>query len=233
MQCARRVAVLMAMLTGMAVTPVYADVITNSPGLPPVTDVNGNPVVYLTASPVHADFSGGGLTIVLSQIRHGVFTNIMISTSGANEIETFQSTLTGLASINGSPNIPVMLSGPVSVTAFGKAGMTTGTFATQMTSMDLTGTVGGHAVEVKTDPTLPSTGETTITPTGGGQFRIASFFDVFTELSLDSGPFIPQQNGPTRVTATSVPEPSSMALLGAMGTFGAATLFLRRHRPFA
>jgi len=35
-------------------------------------------------------------------------------------------------------------------------------------------------------PTLASTGETRITPSPGG-FMISSFFDVFTELSLDGG----------------------------------------------
>ena len=34
---------------------------------------------------------------------------------------------------------------------------------------------------------------------GGGLYQIDSFFDVFTELSIDGGPFQPQTNGPGRM----------------------------------
>jgi hypothetical protein len=210
-----------------------ADVITASPNLPPVTALDGNPIGYLTPTQVHAEYTGAGLDVILSQVIHSGFTNIQVSTSGPNEIETFNSTLTGMASINGSPNIPFTLTGPVSVTAFGKAGMTTGTFNTQMTSMDMTGTVAGHSVEVVIDPITPSTGQTSITAIGGGDFRINSFFDIFTDLSIDHGPFIPQNNGPSLVTATELPEPGALTLLGIGGLGLAASAWKRRRRAIA
>ena len=129
---------------------------------------------------------------------------------GMNEIESFGSTASGDVTINGSPAIPFTLSGPVSVEVFGKVGNTLGTFNTQMLSMDLTGNVAGHSVEIKTDPAQASTGQTTIADNGGGTFHITSFFDVFTELSLDNGPFIPQSNGPALVTLTATPVPASI-----------------------
>jgi hypothetical protein len=102
------------------------------------------------------------------------------------------------------------LSGPLSVETFGKFGNTLGTFNTQMLSMDLRGSVGSHSVEIITDPSQASTGQTTIADNGGGTFHITSFFDVFTELSLDGGSFIPQSNGPALVTLTTTPLPSSL-----------------------
>ena len=41
---------------------------------------------------------------------------------------------------------------------------------------------------------MPSPGRTTITDIGGGLYQIDSFFDVFTELSIDGGAFQPQTN---------------------------------------
>jgi hypothetical protein len=53
---------------------------------------------------------------------------------------------------------------------------------------------------IRESPTLASTGQTTITDLGGGQFRIDSFFDVFTELSLDGGQSWSPSNSSQHVT---------------------------------
>jgi hypothetical protein len=42
-------------------------------------------------------------------------------------------------------------------------------------------------MRLRESPTLASTGKTAISPTPGGSFVVSSFFDVFTELSLDNG----------------------------------------------
>jgi hypothetical protein len=61
------------------------------------------------------------------------------------------------------------------------------------------------------------------------QFMVDSFFDVFAELSLDGGPFIPQ---PERhiTLASPVPEPGSagLALISMSGI--AAAAWMRRRR---
>jgi PEP-CTERM motif len=107
------------------------------------------------------------------------------------------------------------------VETFGIVGMTTGSFATKMLSMDMTGTVGGHFVEVMLDPSQNTTGMVTIssTPGGPGLYHIDSFFDIFTEISLDHGPFITQTpgSGPTLVQLQTVPEPSTWIMLVAAG----------------
>ena len=226
----KRSVLLLTAVLGFWTATVKAAIVTTSPGLPPVTTASGQPVGYLSPQDVHAIYSGPGLAVVLSQIVHSGFTNIQVQTVGANETENFDSALSGGVSLNGSPVLPFLLTGPVQVEAFGKAGQTTGTFNTQMLSMDMTGAVGGHSVEVKTDPANPTTGQTTITDIGGGNFRITSFFDVFTELSIDGGPFIPQSNGPTTVTATALPEPASMAVWAGLIAIGLAACRWRRKK---
>ena len=116
----------------------------------------------------------------------------------------------GNASIPGAL-VPFTLTGPLNVTTFSNVGQTTGTFAEEMTSMDLKGMLAGHSVEIILDPTQASTGQTTVTDISGGKgtlFDIHSFFDVFTEISIDSGPFTPG-SGPTLMTLGTIPEPSA------------------------
>jgi hypothetical protein len=61
---------------------------------------------------------------------------------------------------------------------------------------------------------------------GAGNFKITSFFDVFAELSIDGGPFVP---GPPR-PLNLAPEPASLTLtIG--GFLVAAGLALKRRRP--
>lgn len=196
-----------------------AQLITTNPGLPP--GPNG---AYMTASQVHATYPG----VQISEVQHTGFNAAQLIQSGANEIENFQSVLHGVAHILGA-TVPFTLTGPVSVEAFDKWGVTTGTFNTQMLSMDMTGVVGGHSVEIRVDPGPgASTGVTTITDISGGQgtlFRIDSFFDIFTEISIDGTSFMPQTDGPTRVTL--VPEPSAWIMLVAAGLAVPAYL---RHR---
>ena len=89
--------------------------------------------------------------------------------------------------------------------------------------MSLSGNVGGMNVVVRESPSLTSPGRTSIRQ-GPGSFEIESFFDVYTELSVGGGPFIPQSNpDPGRMTLC--PEPATLALLA----FGGLAV-LRRKR---
>jgi len=219
----RHIAVSLASLI-IFVSLASAQVITSNPNLPPDTGA-----YYMTPAQIHADYSTGGLTVDLSQLSYqpDFADTVMIAFAGGNEFDTFTSQASALISINGGPAAPLTLAGPVSVEDFGKQGNVTGTFNTQMLSLDLIGTAAGHSVEIMLDPTLGNTiGQTSITDVGGGQYQISSFFDVFTELSLDGGPFIDQSNGPSLVSLQNLPEPSSITLLAV-----SAITLLRRRRP--
>lgn len=110
----------------------------------------------------------------------------------------------------------VSLAGPIGIHYAGRTSDTElGTFTSTLTELDMTGTFNGHAVEVML-ATPTSSGPTTISPSGS-EFRVSSFFDVFVEISIDHGAFVP---GPPRIfTLQPVPEPGTVSLM-ALGLAG-------------
>jgi len=108
-------------------------------------------------------------------------------------------------------------------------GNTTGSWDTEMVSMQLSGQAapGGPPVILIRSPALPSPGEIVVTDLPGGDFQVDSFFDIFTEISIDGGPFIPA-SGPMRLNLAGniIPEPATLTLL--LSSLG--LLALRRQR---
>jgi hypothetical protein len=99
-----------------------------------------------------------------------------------------------------------------------------GVYEEEMFGLDISGGSLPAGVMIRESPFLHSDGETTIDPVGD-DYRIDSFFDVFTELSLDSGMSWQTSDGSTRVELT--PEPSSFIVLFA-GVLGLAGMRRRR-----
>lgn len=62
---------------------------------------------------------------------------------------------------------------------------------TEMVSMNLTGNTPMGMLTVTESATNNSTGQTRVSDSGGGLYHIESFFDVWTELSLDTNPGMP------------------------------------------
>jgi hypothetical protein len=93
-------------------------------------------------------------------------------------------------------------------------GNTTGSWDTEMVSMSLSGQIpGGPLIDMRASPSLPSPGEVVVSDLPDGTFQVDSFFDVFIELSVDGGPFVPA-DGATRIVMDAItPEPASMALM--------------------
>ncbi len=221
-------------LTALAVfthlgSPARAAVVVTSPDFPPIGES-----FIATPGSVLTFFGGGGLTITVSNLILRVDSLIVRSHIGPDETDNFNATLLGDLSVNGSPTVPVSSSGPSTAILTGKWGNTTGTFDTEMLQLDLSGGSPFGPFMIRESPTKQSTGKTTITNLGGGGYKIDSFFDVFTELSIDGGAsWMPQSvgGGPNPVhfdLGGAVPEPTALGLLG-LSLLGA----LRRSRRVA
>jgi hypothetical protein len=85
-----------------------------------------------------------------------------------------------------------------------------GLFDTEMLSMDLTGSGGW---KLRESPSRPSKGQTRIQPEADGRYQIDSFFDIFTELSVNEGPWISGDASCPVHGAGTVPEPGAWVLL--------------------
>jgi len=193
----------------MSATGLAQGLDTNSADLPP----DG---VYLTAEDVHAKYSGAALEIVLEDIMHKpIADRAQREAVGNNELETFPSELEGVATVDQDgpgplepiPGIPVFLTGPVQTVVTNRNLSTAGLFDAEIVSMSLSGNVGGMPVIIRESPTQASAGETDILDLGGGLYHIDSFFDVFTELSVDGGNSWIASDAPVRMTLT--PEPGT------------------------
>lgn len=188
-------------------SPARAVLITGDPNLPPAGQ-------YVSPNEFHTYLAAG---IKIDNPSHIPLTGTSVRTpQGSNELEQFDSSFTGdLLTLSNVPLGQVTMTGPTSILTLNKIGNTTGTFQTEMLSMNLTGLTPLGPVMVRESPTLQTLGQTTITDIGGGLFRIDSFFDVFTELSIDGGQTWMPSEGPTHMTLESVPDPgSTLALLG-------------------
>ena len=213
------VCALVALAAFAIAAPARASVIVNDPNLPVPYPV----AQYVTLGDLFASFHGPGLTVVFSDTPLRNF-GMVTRSGGVNEVESFSSQFDGLISVNGSPNAATISGGPQQDLVFGKVGNTTGTFNTEILSLNISGSSPFGPFMIRESPTLASTGQTTITSIGGGMFQIDSFFDVFTELSLDGGnSWIPSD---TSTHLVLVPEPCTITLL----LLSSGMLALRRRR---
>jgi hypothetical protein len=202
-------------------TAARADLLEPTATLPPPNVLYGLPLICIT--PVCLEnTSVSGFQDTSDMVVTG---NEVVTANATFAAEIFQNS-------GGSPGAdlgPISITGTMSFIYFGRTLATPlGTFNAQITDFDFNGMFNGHPFEFKQNPGMASTGQTTVNQVpGSGLYQISSFFDVFTELSLDGGAFVP---GPERdSTATSaLPEPGS-AGLAALGLLGLAKIALRRR----
>ena len=219
--------VLATTLTFIAFTSsVRASADMNSSKLPPIgNDITGVATAY--SSTQTSSYSGGGFKF--GARTYDQFTsNFPLPAGSSTSVNSFSLKVTGTDSFDGGASFHPF-SAPAATTwkISGNGGSGTGTFNTEMLQLDMRGGNLPPSVLLRESPTLASLGQTTITDIGGGNFRIDSFFDVFTELSVDAGQtWSPDSSGPTHVTFGQVPEPTSAVLLG----LGTLLLAARRRR---
>ncbi len=104
----------------------------------------------------------------------------------------FGGTVQMQVSTNGGQTFnPVTANGAAAVEITNRADLNTGSsrfYDTQMTQLDLSGGSLPPGMMVRQSPTLPSLGETTVRQDPiANNFHHRSFFDIFTEVSLDGG----------------------------------------------
>lgn len=205
-------AALIAGLSASAIADSGTTPLFPSPNLPP-----------LGGSYVGQFHSWGGGLFNLSSPVHSAFTDSMPPPPpSGTQVHTFFSTVSGTISGPSLPATFVSIPGvatTVRVTHVGDMGSTR-IFDTEILSLNLSS--GG--LMIRESPTLSSPGATSITEAGGGMYHIDSFFDVFTELSVDGGQSWIPSDGPTRMKL--IPAPGAIALTGAGLLVGAA----RRRR---
>jgi len=146
----------------------------------------------------------------------------------AAQVDSFFDVFTELRVGGGDFSVDSFFDITYRITNGGGSAGNTGTWDTEIVSMDLTAASPVGTIAMRLDPTRSSGGQHSITELADGTFMVDSFFDVFTELSIDGGPFV-RAAGPVRFDLTAVvPEPASV-VLALFGALGVAALARRRR----
>lgn len=157
------------------------------PNLPPPTGACFFPYPLVYPSGIHL----GDLSLLLPTASQPP------PVPGTSQSYSFQAAVRGRVSTDGGNTFSDVVSSAdvvIHVTADATA---QGSYDTEMLSLTLTGGSLPAGVMIRESPTLASTGKTRISPVSGA-FQINSFFDVFTELSLDGGQNWAPANGGSR-----------------------------------
>jgi hypothetical protein len=190
----------------MTLVSLAVEVPEPSPNLPPL---DGQ---YVSPAQWHAAYDNG---IIISNASHNQFTqSVPPPPPGGLQQENFNSLVSGLISLSpGTPFQPFSAPAAVSIMVSSRQDLDTGAtrfFDTEMLSLSVSnGTLPG-GVMVRESPTKASLGRTSVRGAGPTGFEISSFFDVFTEISLDSGK---TWHGATNAPGTVAQRPQTNSLV--------------------
>jgi hypothetical protein len=184
----------------------WAVLITDSPNLPPLQGQ------YVSPAQWHA-YYGMGIDIK-DVIHHGFTASIPPPPPpGGTATHSFGSDVDVLVSMDGGTTYsPMKAPADVKVSiTFAKQDGNTDYFVTEMLQLDLEGGTLPLGAMIRESPTRASTGEATVTTLDDGRHQIISFFDIFTELSLDSGTTWYASDVPAHMELVPIiPEPSQV-----------------------
>jgi hypothetical protein len=234
----KRALLVLSALVGLVALPIArADILPPAPGggyslLPPTTGYDLPLHLGGYVSPADTSISYGGAVRLDSVFHYGFSSSYAPPAPGVTDTHTFGSLLelSGAGNIGGGMWFPFTLSGvpnTTSVRITGTMGLP-GDYSTEMVGLNLTAYTPFGTVMIRESPTLASTGHTTLTPVLGG-YQIDSFFDIYTELSLDDGMTWMPADSVERVDYTCIPEPPSTALL-AIGMTGLLLMYRRSRK---
>jgi len=196
----------------LGAVPARAGIVSATPSLP----VLG---VAYSSSVGAGCFPAAGVCITAGTITLTSLVSSSFNAQGQDIVTqaTYAGTLTTLTNI---PIGPVSLTGTVEQQVFGRTFSTqTGTWATELLALSLSGQVLGGTLDMILDAQNPSTGQTSIAPIDDS-YLIDSDFDVFVDLTLDffTTP-LHATRGPIHIAlpddtdAVAVLEPSGLGLL--------------------
>ncbi len=114
------------------------------------------------------------------------FQGVVREAVGNDELQTYSSMLVTNVDLGTGP-VSTTFTGPMQTLVTDRNLSTTGLFDAEIVSMSLSGDAGGMPLVLREAPSLISSGQIDITDLGGGLYHIDSFFDVYTELSVDGG----------------------------------------------
>src|SRR5262249_2905393 len=166
----------------MELDTLAPEVAKPNPNLPPL---DGN---YISPQQWHALYANG---IIITNVSHNRFTQTQPPPPpGGSQTENFGSTVIGLISMDGGASFqPFSAPASVVVQVSSRSDEDIGStrfFDTEMLSLSLSGGSLPGGVMIRESPTRASLGRTSVRTTAG-DYRIGSFFDVFTEVSTDGG----------------------------------------------
>ncbi len=177
-------------VTWQPTTSGPTEVVLQKPPVPHFFTSNAlppQPGVYVSPADFHAAYANG---IILRNVSHKRFTqSLPPPPPGSTQVHNFGSTVEMDVSSDGGLTFQ-HVSAPASVTArvtgFGNNPDNLCFYDTEMLALNISGGSLPTGVMVRESPSKASLGRTTIEPVGGG-YMIDSFFDIFTEVSLDGG----------------------------------------------
>lgn len=188
----------------------------------------------------HAHYANGAAVYDLTQPQHIEFAacDPPPATNGSSTTHSMSSRIKAILTPQGGAaiNIDAPAQMTVQVTKNNGADPQTGSYQTEMLQLNIQGGNLPPGVMIRESPTLQSTGQTTIAHNGTG-YHIDSFFDIFTELSVDGGQtWSPSTTGPGHVVLTS-PTAGGIPTLNQWGIIiftililGTAVVFIRRRQ---
>lgn len=195
----------------------------------PSVNAVGYVKITLYAGPEYIDFGDATMSNVMLRTGDDL-TQIYTGTADQDEVNTVSLDMDCAFTFAGDPpggNDPA--SGTLTMVLTNKpSGTETGSFQAEIVSMELSGedVQSGKLYLIRNDfeSIDNGAGQVTISDIGGGLYHIDSFFDVFTELSVDGGDtWLDQISTDARYVL--VPEPASLSVLLVL----AGVAFLRQR----
>jgi hypothetical protein len=196
----------------LAAVRANAGVFQTTPGLPPSAGAYSSTATICLPDACIVESDVGSLVPTSSVFFSG---NQSITADAVLHAAVFEN----LGGTPGNPIGSLAMTGSLAITYLGRASDDQlGSFESLLTEFDFTGSFDGHTLRSRSNSSQgPGTGSTMVSQVDTKLFQVDGFFDVFSELSVDGGPFIPRP--PEEWALVPVPEAGTggLTLLGMVG----------------